>query len=85
MLVAVLAAAGLLTGAQFPLALSLYLRKRSERVGAGAGAVDTADHLGAACGAALAGVLFTPVFGLVLTAILLVCFKIASLVVIARN
>lgn len=84
-LIAVLTIAGFLTGAQFPLAFSLYSKGREKEVGAGAGAVDAADHLGAAGGAALTGVICMPIFGFWLTALVLVCLKAASAIILLRN
>ena len=85
LLIALLGAAGFATGAQFPQAVALYLGGRGEAVGAGAGAIDCADHIGAALGAALTGVILLPVLGLWATAMLLACLKAASAVVLLRN
>ncbi len=83
--IGLLALAGYLTGAEFPLAVAFYMRRRAEAVGAGAGAVDSADHLGAALGAALTGVLLVPIFGIWSAALLLVCLKAASGALVLRN
>jgi len=83
-LIGIMFFAGFATGAQFPLAVDLYLRGKDEKVGAGAGAVDSADHIGAALGAALTGVLLVPVFGIWATALLLALLKVVSGAVLLR-
>ncbi len=57
------AAAGFLTGLEFPIASSAYLATGAA-TGLSAGMVDSADHIGAAAGAALAGVILLPVLGI---------------------
>jgi len=84
LLIGLLLAAGIAAGAQFSLAIDFYLRNRSEKVGAGAGAVDASDHLGAALGAAVTGVILIPVFGIWATALLLACLKAASATLLLR-
>lgn len=54
---------GLLTGWVFPVACALHLEGEG-KVGRTAGRVDSFDHLGAACGAFLAGAFLIPVFGI---------------------
>jgi len=70
---------GLLTGAQFPLAVRCYLETRKD-VAVSAGALDAADHLGAAFGALLTGVLLIPLFGLAGPAVLLALLKLGTAV-----
>ena len=84
LLIGILFVAGFATGGQFPLAVGLYLRGKDEKVGAGAGAIDSADHLGAALGAALTGVLLVPVFGIWAAALLLALLKLASGAILLR-
>jgi predicted membrane-bound spermidine synthase len=84
LLIGILLLAGGATGAQFPLAVDLYLRGGNEKAGAGAGAIDSADHIGAALGAALTGVILVPVLGLWATALLLAALKAASAVILLR-
>ena len=57
------AAAGFLTGLEFPIASRAYLATGA-RVGISAGMVDSADHIGAAAGAAAAGVILVPLLGI---------------------
>ncbi|KPK57376.1 MAG: hypothetical protein AMK73_10245 [Planctomycetes bacterium SM23_32] len=76
-------AAGLLTGAEFPLASRQSLL-HGARSGTVAGAFDALDHLGALVGAACAGLLLVPAIGLVQTAALLAlvkCFSLAGLLI----
>jgi len=68
---------GVLGGATFALAGRLQLRF-SGRPGAAAGAVVSADHIGACLGALLCGVILVPVFGTVATAVLLAGIKLAT-------
>ena len=84
LLIVLLGVAGFATGAQFPQAVRLYIGGREDAVGAGAGAIDSADHIGAALGAALTGVILLPVLGLWATALLLACLKAASAVILLR-
>ncbi len=68
---------GLLTGAEFPLAghvqaaLGVDLPRRSAWL-------ESADHLGAAAGALLTGILLVPRLGLVGTLVLLACLKMGT-------
>jgi len=54
---------GLLTGLEFPIAGKAYLATGAG-AGISAGMVDSADHMGAAAGAAVAGVLLVPLLGI---------------------
>jgi spermidine synthase len=68
---------GALTGMQFPLATRCRLEIRGDVAGA-AGALDAADHLGAAFGALLTGVLLVPLYGLAAPVILLAILKLCT-------
>ncbi|MBI2839912.1 MAG: hypothetical protein HYX75_16480 [Acidobacteria bacterium] len=70
--------AGVTTGAQFAAASSLYQHLAGD-VRVAAGAVDAADHLGAALGALATGVLLVPLLGLAGTALIVAVLKAASL------
>ncbi|MBN1673655.1 MAG: hypothetical protein JXR37_21590 [Kiritimatiellae bacterium] len=69
---------GWLTGAQFPLANRLFC-DAGGHVGAAAAATDAADHIGAALGSLLVGVLFVPVLGTGPACLVLAALKAASL------
>jgi spermidine synthase len=60
-------ATGVVSGVALPLAASILSRAGASAGGAGA-LLETADHLGGAAGAAVAGVLLVPLFGTVTTA-----------------
>jgi len=79
---AVVVAAGFVTGAEFPVANAVYMRAGG-KMGASAALTDSGDHLGAAFGAFLTGVLLIPVFGTVKTCVFLsaVNFFSAALIV----
>jgi len=62
-LMSLLSVVGFLTGAEFPLAARLHLAAKAP-LGRAAGALDSADHLGAAAGGFLAGAVLVPVAGL---------------------
>jgi spermidine synthase len=75
---ALLLAAGVVTGALFPVAAGVLLAaKRGVR--ATASSVEAADHAGAAIAALAGGVLFIPVLGLTGSAWLLAVLQAASL------
>ncbi len=61
---------GVLTGAAFPLAAKVYLRRPAKASGAAA-RVNGFDNLGACAGALLSGVVFVPLLGLVSTCVIL--------------
>jgi predicted membrane-bound spermidine synthase len=67
------------TGAQFPLAARCHFEIRKS-VAASAGSLDSADHLGAAFGALVTGVLLIPVFGLAGPVLLLAVLKVGTAV-----
>jgi len=73
------ATAGLLTGAEFPLAARVALAARG-RAGATAGLLDASDHLGGLVGAAWAGLLLVPVLGMTQAGAVLAFVKLTSLV-----
>ena len=81
-LVLMVAAAGLLTGAQFPLAAAVHVRLTG-RTGRSAGAIDSADHLGACIGAVLTGALLVPVWGTRPTCLALGVLCLSSVVLLA--
>jgi len=66
----VVVAAGFVTGAEFPIANAVFLRAGG-KMGTSAALTDSTDHLGAAVGAFLTGVVFIPVFGAVKTCVFL--------------
>jgi spermidine synthase len=74
---AVVIATGLLGGAAFTLAGRLQL-EFSRGAGPAAGTVVSADHAGACLGALLCGLLLVPVFGVLVTALLLGGVKLVS-------
>jgi len=79
---ALAAAAGVLTGAVFPLAARVALAEARD-AGTVAGVFDAADHLGGMAGAICVGLLLVPALGLSWTAAMLVGLKVASLGVLA--
>lgn len=70
--------AGILTGAEFPLACYLS-SDSSARVGTTASLFDASDHLGALIGAALTGLVLMPAFGVKASGIILAGVKMFSL------
>ena len=68
---------GVLGGAAFALAGALQLSRAGEAAAA-AGRINAADHAGACLGALLTGVVLVPVFGTIVTALLLGAVKLAS-------
>ena len=71
-------AAGLLTGAEFPLACRIGL-EGGHRPSTVAGAFTACDSLGALTGATVTGLILMPAFGLTASAVVLACVKCASL------
>ena len=65
--------AGLLTGMEFPVASALYSH-HGARVGKTAGMLDSADHIGACCGALVVGMIFIPLLGITVS-----CYFISAL------
>jgi spermidine synthase len=76
------ALAGLLVGAQFPLANRTWQRGRGDEKGT-AGVLYAADLVGAFVGAILVSVVFLPVLGIVGTCLLAAMLKVGSLVLVA--
>ncbi len=75
---------GLLVGAQFPLANSMFLPRRGD-IGRAAGILYAADLLGGWLGGVVGAVLLLPVLGLGGTCAVVAMLKIASMVMIATD
>ncbi len=75
---------GLLIGAQFPLAIKIYL-KRSPDLSGTAGLLYGADLAGGWMGGLLGGVLLLPVLGLVKTCTAVVLLKMTSLLILIAS
>jgi len=78
------AAVGWAVGAEFPLANGM-LRRAGASVGGAAALADASDHLGAAVGALLVGVLLLPVLGIGATGLVLASVKAAALLCLAGS
>jgi spermidine synthase len=74
--------AGAITGAEFPIANAVFMRA-GRRMGTSAALTECTDHLGAALGAFLTGVLLLPIFGTVKTCLLLSLINALSAALIA--
>ena len=74
--------AGLITGAEFPIANAVFLRAGG-RMGTSAALTESTDHVGAALGALLTGVFLLPIFGTQKTCILLSVINLLSAILIA--
>jgi spermidine synthase len=72
--------AGAFTGAAFPAMLRLAARCRSGDERRAAAAIESSDHLGAAIGAFVTGIIWLPAFGVTVTALFFSAFKLAGLV-----
>ncbi len=70
---------GILTGIEFPLAGAIYLRNQ-KAIGRTAGMLNSADHIGAFCGAALVGVVFIPILGMTLSCYFISMLKLSSVI-----
>jgi spermidine synthase len=68
---------GVIGGLLFPLAAFVRLNDQASAAGAAA-AVDTADHVGAAVGALVTGVVLVPVVGLAGTCLVVALMKVLS-------
>lgn len=68
---------GFLTGSQFPIANRIYVKKAT--IFRSAAMIDGLDHLGAAVGALLCGLVLIPALGIVNTCIFLASLKVMSL------
>ncbi len=79
--------AGMLVGAQFPLANKIYLDRKikSGSIGKTAGLLYSADLVGGWFCGILGGVVLLPILGLVETFVILVILKICSLMIIATS
>ncbi len=78
----VVVTAGVITGAEFPVANAVFLRAGG-KMGASAALTESTDHLGAALGAFLTGVLLLPIFGTVKTCVLLSLINFLSATLVA--
>jgi len=76
-ILAIVGIAGLLTGWEFPLASAIYFEIR-QKLGQTAGILDSADHLGALCGALLVGTLLVPILGMAATCYVVGALKLSS-------
>ncbi|MCK4652885.1 MAG: fused MFS/spermidine synthase [Candidatus Cloacimonetes bacterium] len=75
---------GLLIGSQFPLANKIYL-KNSLKIGRTAGLLYSADLLGGWIGGLIGGVVLLPVLGLLKTCMVVLMFKVCSLIIVATS
>lgn len=73
------AVAGCATGAAFPVFLAAAARPSGGDERSSAGPIEAADHVGAAFGALVTGLLWLPAYGLAATALLFAALKAASL------
>jgi len=73
-------AAGLVTGVAFPVFLKLAAMAHGNDERLAAGSMESADHVGAAFGALVTGIVWLPVFGLVATSLMFAALKAASLI-----
>jgi spermidine synthase len=73
------ALAGIVTGAAFPALLNLAAQNREKDERKAAPAIEAADHIGAAFGALITGVIWVPVYGITTTCLLFAVLKTASL------
>ena len=75
---------GILVGAEFPLANKIYLRDTG-LVGKVGGALYACDLLGSWVAALFVGIWLIPVLGILNSCILIACFKVVSLVLVATS
>jgi spermidine synthase len=73
------ALAGIVTGAAFPALLNRAAQNREKDERKAAPAIEAADHIGAAFGALITGVIWVPVYGITTTCLLFAVLKTASL------
>jgi 2-polyprenyl-3-methyl-5-hydroxy-6-metoxy-1,4-benzoquinol methylase len=73
------ALAGIVTGAAFPALLNRAAKNKERDERKAAPAMEAADHIGAAFGALITGVIWVPVYGITTTCLLFAAFKTASL------
>jgi len=79
------ALAGLLTGAAFPLAAAVHLESGPGATARSAGAMQAADHLGGALGAAAIGSLLIPVLGVGSALWVIAAWSLAGAIVLVRR
>ncbi|MDJ0766041.1 MAG: hypothetical protein QNJ97_23855 [Myxococcota bacterium] len=72
--------AGVVTGAAFPALLGRAAAGRSQDERLAAAEIEAADHVGAAFGAMITGLIWLPVYGIIATCWLFSCFKVASII-----
>ncbi len=72
--------AGLVTGVAFPVFLKQAAMAHGDDERLAAGTMESADHMGAAFGALVTGIVWLPVFGLVATSLMFAALKVASLI-----
>jgi predicted membrane-bound spermidine synthase len=78
--------AGTITGAAFPAFLGLAAQGSNRDERTVAATIETADHLGAAFGAFVTGVVWLPAFGIAVTGLLLAALKAVSMITcVGRN
>jgi spermidine synthase len=77
--------AGAVTGMAFPALLALAARRPGGDERKAAASIEAADHLGAALGALITGVIWLPVYGITTTCLLFAAFKAASLAGLAPH
>ncbi len=73
------ALAGIVTGAAFPALLNRAAQPREKDERKAAPAIEAADHLGAAFGALITGVIWVPIYGITTACLLFAALKTASL------
>jgi predicted MFS family arabinose efflux permease len=71
--------AGVMTGTAFTALLGRAAAEADGDERSAAAAIESADHLGAALGALVTGVIWVPVFGITATCLLFALLKLASL------
>jgi spermidine synthase len=76
---------GVLTGAAFPAFLGKAQKSRSRDERTAAPSIEFADHMGAAFGAFVTGLVWIPAFGITVTCLLFAGLKFTSMVVCAFN
>lgn len=77
--------AGVVTGAAFPALLGIAAAHRRGDERRAAAAIEAADHLGAAFGALVTGVIWLPVYGIAVTCLLFAAIKGLSLLGLLRH
>ncbi len=72
------AAAGIITGSAFPAFLGMAAKSKNRDEREVAASIESADHLGAAFGAFVTGIVFLPVYGLVMSCLIFAALKSAA-------